>query len=624
MLKFISNKFTTDLMSLLTQASICITPNGYKEGKLYSVIPSDGSGDMSVVRATTATRVNSAGLVELVPYNLLQYSQDFSNAYWFPEPGNSVTSNTTAAPDGTTTADTFTATSGNGMNIHNFNSFNLSDGTFTYSIYLKNNGTNLIEAYLFKIGSGFAARGEINFSAETFTASIGTGTIANVGNGWYRVTLTNTYTSGSFTTGTFTTSTTGTRSVFAWGAQLVEGSTAKDYQKTETRLNIPRLDYSNGTCPSLLVEPQRTNLALYSSSFDDAAWDKGGVTVVANNVTSPDGTQNADKISEDSSNGNHLFYNITPPSTTTATASVFYKKGTRQFFSIKIQIGANSYTQVFDAENSTATSNSSNGLTSVSNTITDFGNGWVRATLSGTNPAGAGDTYVIYSLSNSATPTFDSGNKNPTYQGSTSEYGYFWGAQVEAGAYPTSYIPTTSASVTRNADVISKTGISSLIGQTEGTLFCDINYNGAANTGIFNRIINISDVSTDNTILVSKNDTTDELYVYSQTSAGVQVNSLPIIGTNITGTHKIALAYKANDFVLYFDGVQVFSDTSAAVAACSILNIGTFSSNDQFGGSYNAAALWKTRLTNDQLEALTGTGFNTYAEMASYYNYVLQ
>ena len=68
-------------MSLLSQASLVVTPNGYKEGKLYSVIPSDGSGDMSVVRATTATRVNTSGLVELVPYNLLQQSNTFSTTW---------------------------------------------------------------------------------------------------------------------------------------------------------------------------------------------------------------------------------------------------------------------------------------------------------------------------------------------------------------------------------------------------------------------------------------------------------------------------------------------------------------------------------------------------------------
>ena len=68
-------------MSLLETASLIVTPNGYKEGKLYSVIPSDGSGDMSVTRATTATRVNSQGLVELVPYNLVTYSNDFSSSW---------------------------------------------------------------------------------------------------------------------------------------------------------------------------------------------------------------------------------------------------------------------------------------------------------------------------------------------------------------------------------------------------------------------------------------------------------------------------------------------------------------------------------------------------------------
>ena len=66
-------------MSLLDTASLIVTPNGYKEGKLYSVIPSDGSGDLSVTRATTATRVNSQGLVELVPYNLINYSEQFDN-----------------------------------------------------------------------------------------------------------------------------------------------------------------------------------------------------------------------------------------------------------------------------------------------------------------------------------------------------------------------------------------------------------------------------------------------------------------------------------------------------------------------------------------------------------------
>jgi hypothetical protein len=619
-------------MSLLQQASLIVTPNAYKEGKLYSVIPSDGSGDMSVTRATTATRVNSAGLVELVPYNLLQRSQEFNVSPWVKIEAT-ITANDTSAPDGTLTADKLIATSVNSSHF-TYQGFNAQAQTYTFSTYAKKGEYDYLVVRL--DNDITVTKTWFNLSNGTIgTTEGGSPTITNVGNGWYRVTMTYSSTIVQAIYGVLYNSNAdnvldfagdSTSGIFIWGAQLVEGTTAKDYFATETRLNIPRLDYSNGSCPSLLVEPQRTNLALQSSSFDNAAWDKGGVTVVANNVTSPDGTQNADKISEDSANGNHLFYNITPPSTTTATASVFYKKGTRQFFSIKIQIGANSYTQVFDAENLTATSNSSNGLTSVSNTITDFGNGWVRATLSGTNPAGAGDTYVIYSLSNSATPTFDSGNKNPTYQGSTSEYGYFWGAQLEAGSYSTSYIPTTSASVTRNADAISKTGISSLIGQTEGTLFIDIVFKNPLTS--INRFMSITEAGwqADGSIRIEMN--TSELTV-DIVNNGSSIGAITYLGTFTPNTrYKIAVAYKQNDCQMYFNGINAGSDTSTGVMpTCFQLYLNALGGG--FNAPYeasniNAAALWKTRLTDDQLEILTGNSFYTYAEMASYYNYTLQ
>jgi hypothetical protein len=92
-------------MSLLDNASLVLTPNAYKEGKLYSVIPSDGSGDFTFTRATTATRVNSDGLVELVPYNLLEQSETFDNAIW-TKTTTTVVANAETAPNGTITADT--------------------------------------------------------------------------------------------------------------------------------------------------------------------------------------------------------------------------------------------------------------------------------------------------------------------------------------------------------------------------------------------------------------------------------------------------------------------------------------------------------------------------------------
>lgn len=570
-------------MSLLDTASLIVTPNGYKEGKLYSVIPSDGSGDLSVTRATTATRVNSQGLVELVPYNLLQYSQDFSNAYWFGETGNTITSNTTTAPDGTLTADTFTATAGNEINVHNLNGFSLADGTFTYSIYLKNNGTNLIEAYLFKVGVGFAARGEINFSAGTFTASIGTGSIENVGNGWFRVSLTNTYTSGTFTTGTYTTSTTGTRSVFAWGAQLVEGSVAKDYQKTETRLNIPRLDYSNGTCPSILVEPQRTNSCLYSEDFSNASWFKINTTVNANAIVSPNGILNADKIIP--ANGNNIavvYQSIIPAGT--STASVYAKAG--EFGGIVIATGTTgAFFNLTTGQYRTAYNAAPTAYS-----ITSVGNGWYHCSVTLTSAA---DNLYIGANNNVSNDLTITGNGTNGI--------YAWGAQLEVGSYATSYIPTTSASVTRNADVISKTGISSLIGQTEGAVMIDINIDSSFAQNDM-RFIDVSNGSAANWYFIGTN-LSNEIRFYFRTSNTAYVS---FITTLTNGRHKLAFAYANNDYVAYVDGVQVYSTSTLVVGSTSQVVL----AND-YGGFTpikqitNAVALWKTRLSNTQLAQLT-------------------
>jgi hypothetical protein len=573
-------------MSLLDTASLIVTPNGYKEGTLYSVIPSDGSGDMSVVRATTATRVNSSGLVELVPYNLLGYSQTFGNAYWTAEAGNTITSDIVTAPDGTLTADRFIATSGNEINVHNSTPLNLL-GTFTYSIYLKNNGTNLIEAYLFKVGVGFAARGEINFSAGTFTASVGTGTIENVGNGWFRVSLTNTYTAGTFTTGTFTTSTTGTRSVYAWGSQLVEGTLPKDYQKTETRLNIPRLDYSNGTCPSLLVEPQRTNVLPYSEDFTNVAWSKYGVTISSNSILSPSGIQNADKIVSDngaSTCGIGQFNTISTG--TNYTYSTYLKKGEVTWIQLII-VNITVFRVWVNLDNGTI---GTNGFSSA--TLDDVGNGWFKFSAV-FNSLGVSTTNYI---------TLANGDNIDSFTGNGTSGVYAWGAQLEAGSYPTSYIPTTSASVTRNADVISKTGISSLIGQTEGTMFVDAYITGKDTSN--GSILFATDKVSSGAIMRILYTPTNALRfdVFDGTSFQCQISAGAY---NVGDRLKIAGGYKANDFVMYVNGTQIGTDTSGSVPTTDKANINTSIYGDTNGSRINSAILWTTRLTNTQLAQLT-------------------
>jgi hypothetical protein len=188
----------------------------------------------------------------------------------------------------------------------------------------------------------------------------------------------------------------------------------------------------------------------------------------------------------------------------------------------------------------------------------------------------------------------------------SSDYGanstYIWGAQCEAGSYPTSYIPTTSASVTRNADVISKTGISSLIGQTEGTFFAEVTLLG--NTGNFN-VINTEN-SVTNSITLHIENSQFRGYVYANSA----VKNSILGGSAVVGnTYKLAYAYKSGDAALYVNGVQIGSGTEAFAFSGTINNIELADPDTYFsyqeGIKFKAAALWKTRLTNTQLAALT-------------------
>ena len=173
------------------------------------------------------------------------------------------------------------------------------------------------------------------------------------------------------------------------------------------------------------------------------------------------------------------------------------------------------------------------------------------------------------------------------------------------GAYATSYIKTTSTSVTRLADFCSKTGINSLIGQTEGTIFADFNCNSTANTGSYDSIINVA-TNANNSIDILKNNTTSELYIFVINGGAIQVNSVGISGTNVLGNHKVALGYKNNDYVCYLDGVEVFTDTSASVPACSNIYIGHYlGTSNQLGGAIKQALLFKRKLTSTELAQLT-------------------
>jgi hypothetical protein len=584
-------------MSLLDKASLIVTPNAYKESKLYSVVPSSGAGDMDVVRATTATRVNSAGLIEVVPRNLLGYSNDFTNGVWTLDGngvGQSVTPNYAISPDGTQNASRLQLNKTGGTFSRIFQTGVFVSGINTISVYMKSN-TNLSQ----NVGLRMASNG-INCLVTT---------------SWQRFTLTSNETSSNFQILLFD-SIVGNDEIcdiLIYASQSENFATATEYFPTTTRLNIPRIDYTNGSCPSLLVEPQRTNLITYSQQFDDASWSKTSVSVTANSTISPDGTLNADTITSTSTSGDpQIIKNLAISINTTYSYSFYVKKDNNEsrFPEFLLRTESTSfieqYVQLNTKTGAIAVRFASSGT---SRKVESLGDYW-RLTLTNVNLL---DTSIRVGIRPAATNVI--GTYNPQI-GSIICYG----AQLEAGAYPTSYIPTVASTVTRNFDQISKTGISSLIGQTEGVVFFDGKLKD--NLATTKQIFQLTDGTDNNRIQLSSFSTT--LFMFIIKNNVVQLNisyALP----NFSDNKKIAYVYSNNNFKLFVDGVLVSTNTTLSVPNTSVLNIGSYSTFGQNNFlNINSLQLYKTTLTDEELTLLTGNLYDSYNEMANNLNYILQ
>ncbi len=462
------------MSNLLSQASLVMIPSGYKEDIVYCPVPTNGNGDLSFTRASNGTRINSAGLVEVCPWNLLQYSEDFSNGAW-SKINATVTSNTTTAPNGTTTADTLEKLGGSGgVNyyyiVQNTNSFE----QLTNFFYVKHkSGSGIV--WILGLNSGtFAFFDVINGTALSKSSGMTT-SIESVGNGWYKCIVSQNYQGASSTTygiglclvdGTpnYDATSAATQSVYIWGAQSSVSSTAKPYFPTTDRLNVPRLTYQNGGggCPSLLLEKQSTNDLLYSEQFDNAGWSKEAATSTANQTTSPDGTQNADTIVDNSTSGRHIFYQqFTGNLATSRTFSLYAKQNSLRylFMSVTNAGDADCYSAIFDLQSGTVSATKVNGDGTISASIVNAGNGWYRCIISGTMRTGNNSYFPLIGTSDRAGFTGSLfANNAPLYSGSGQSL-FIYGAQLEESSYPTSYIPTTSSSATRLVDYPSRSGL---------------------------------------------------------------------------------------------------------------------------------------------------------------------
>ena len=552
-------------MSLLDDASLLVTPNAEKEGKLYSIIPTNGNGDFSVTRATTATRVNAAGLVELVPYNLFTYSEQFNNVAWGKLAGSSVTANQAIAPNGTMTADLITE----GASVLVYNTTLYPAGTYTQSYYAKKGTGDIFGMYF---GASYTARFNLTTGTVISTTNT-TASITNVGNGWYRCIATATPVL-EFFGGISYANTTGAN-IFAWGAQLVQGTSALDYQMTETRLNIPRLDYSLGSCPNILLEPQRTNVLLNTifsgSGSTPTNWTQPIATGTSALTTSTIG------VGAQACNQSATLQRPFLSQSFTLLANTTYS------YSIYIE----SISGGLPNENILLASGLPSGATA-----TYFLNG-VSVSPSAAAVVGRLSIVIVVS-STGGSVGFRCGIGS---SGAVSGTLLFSRPQLEAGAYATSYIPTTSASVTRNADVITRNNIftNGLITASGGTWFVDLRNNIPRIRDAFSSIRLIRPIAPFEGILIGTSASNARAVIIKNIA-----NTFTTLYTTTTDTTKIAIKWNGTTADVFVNGTKVVSATSLP-----FLDLNEFGNGVNMIATINSMALFPTPLTDGEMSMLT-------------------
>jgi len=575
------------MANLYDKASLVLPVSpAYKDGVIqaYKPLTSEGTFNFSRGSNLAATRVNSDGLIEKGRENLLLQSNQFDTT-WVQFQGASVTGGQ-AGYDGSSNAWKLNVDS----NQIYSGLYQAISGSYvgTQSIYAKA-GTLDTLGFVNMSGSNFSIWFDLtNGTIGTQGGSNIDASIESVGNGWYRLSVTQSGAKNFFQIKpsdgeNLPSSFNGY--IYIQDAQLEQGLVATDYIKTTTTTavsgiteDLPRLDYSGGaSCPSLLLEPQRSNLVtqseyINSSTYVTGNW-TGTITNNTNETLSPEGVYNATKFVK--SGASDRIYFQTSVSDGTYTGSMYFKAVSGQEGNT-IEISVRRF-------------GGGSGSTTKLITLT---NEWQRVDVTATLSGGSNTAIYIADFSSS---------------GNATEF-YFYGLQLESNAsYPSSYIPTYGSSVTRSADSCSKTGISSLIGQTEGTLFVDgsaISTGASVGLGDSGYLLAISDNTLNNQINIRLYPF-DGVYYIQVRSGGSVVAGTTYTPTSIDQNVKIAIAYKANDFAFYVNGTQIATASSGAVPALSVVNMG------QFGGTLDAivktkqALLFKERLSNTQLAALT-------------------
>ena len=543
-----------------------------------------GASLVTFTRASTGTYVGSDGVLRSAVTNLLLRSEEFDDAVW-TKSNSSITANASVAPNGTLTSDKIIEAAAVGTKSIRQIANTTVAIIHTASCYLKASERSICAFEIVDngaTGNGFSGYFNLSTGASSNVASFGNGSgatasIAPVGDGWYRCSLTgiantsgtalrfNVYT--AVTAGSVSYTGNGTSGLYLWGAQLEQSSTVGEYIPTTSVINsAPRFDHNPTTGESLglLVEEAKTNLLLRSEELTDAVWTLfGTASRTANATVAPDGATTADSVTLPTSSG--IFQFVSGLANTTYTFSVWIRCNTTQ--SVRLVINTN----LADPALLTVTATSS----------------WQRFSLSKTTSVG---TLTV-------TSQVDTGGGNTFF---------FWGAQLEAGAFPTSYIPTTSATATRAADVASITGtnFSSWYNQTQGTIYSIATATSSTSTDSTATAVGIA-AFTDGT-------NTERIRYGALTYSTIWVDNNTTQASLSSGAFTqnqqigLASAYKVNDFAFVRDGGSVQTDATGTLPTLTQVELGRSAvASGLFNGTIKRLTYWPVRLANTTLQAIT-------------------
>ena len=611
-------------MSFYDDASLVFLAGGAagKDGKAYSLKPTDGSGDFTFTRGTnlTATRVGKDGYIEKGNEQLAR------NTTWADVGLNT-------APTGWTdyrlNGGTYDATSVSGqiqfVTTSTQRAFLISQNFNTISNYVLSVTVDEVNT-AFKVSEflGVSANAdEVTYFKDgaviSYTTNIEAGSRYslfvhkdNTSTTTFRIGIgANTNTEGDITV---------SKPQITYGlapVDYVENTSTSSSKSFGLLEDEPRFDYSGGGCPALLMEPQRVNLVPHSEYHSDSTYGNNQVTTTDNEAVSPEGVQNAAKIVLDSgtnaSNGGH-YLTFSSTAGTTYTISVFAKAGEMRYFTFTYG-STSAGGGHFDLQEGTLLGTITNASYSdVTADIEDYGNGWYRLVVSLTDSLSVAGRFLSMKPSPSASvPSYN--NYSSTGDGTSGAYIY--GFQLEEGSYATSYIPTYGSAATREEDSISLTdllgnGIVNTL--TQGTLLLDLEVSGQRDgTASYRhfRMVDNTDSSTNRIRLWEGGSGSSSLLRVDFTSGYIEES------IDADTQNKVVVRWDSSGTTIYKNGANTDSTTSQLIFASTPKFLTSIVSNYRF----NSILVFPTVLSNNDCEILTGTSYASFASMASTLSY---